>query len=77
MEQSGEDIFEIVQAVMCDLLSKTRCIAELLDSKPNRLVLQGLGLFVHLLAEVMEIGAHGRVSGFALLFKTFYEPLVW
>lgn len=70
LEQSGGDIYEGMQAVICDSRHNTRHIAKLSNSVHYLLVLQDMSRFVEVLSVVMDVQAHGHLFCAILLLKT-------
>lgn len=76
LEQSGEDMLEGMQAVICDPQYNTCRISERLNSEHFWLSVQDMRHFIELLSAVMYLGAHAHLFRSALHFRTWYELLV-
>lgn len=68
-EQSGEDKFEGVQAVMCNPPYSTCRIAELSNSQHDGLRLQDMSHIVEAHSEVMYVGVHEHLFCSTLQFQ--------
>lgn len=76
VEQLGGNIFDEVQALICDPPYNPCLNAELSGLECDRLSLQDISQFVELLSAMMFMGAPGHLFCSALQFKTLYEVFV-
>lgn len=76
VEQSDEDISEVVHVMISNPPYNIRQIVELSKRNHDRLSLQDMIHFVELLLVLMDLGGHDHMSRSSLQFKTWYELLI-
>lgn len=72
-KKSCEDMFEELQALMCDAPYNTCQIAELSSSEKDRLSVQNMSHFVKFQSALMDVGLHEHQFFCAVQFKTLYN----